>query len=41
LREAGKKTRDTRRYIDQVAAQMILQSYLDSRAANVESKSDQ
>ena len=32
LREAGKKTRDTRGYIDQVAAQMILQGYLDSRA---------
>jgi putative Holliday junction resolvase len=32
LREAGKKTRDTRRYIDQVAAQMILQSYLDRQA---------
>lgn len=29
LRDAGKKTRDTRRYIDQVAAQMILQGYLD------------
>jgi putative pre-16S rRNA nuclease len=29
LREAGKKTRNTRRYIDQVAAQMILQGYLD------------
>src|SRR5438445_13319478 len=41
LRDAGKKTRDTRSYIDQVAAQMILQSYLDRRAANVESKSDQ
>lgn len=35
LREAGKTTRQTRRYVDQVAAQMILQSYLDSR--NVES----
>jgi putative pre-16S rRNA nuclease len=32
LRDAGKKTRDTRGYVDQVAAQMILQSYLDSRA---------
>ena len=32
LRDAGKKTRHTRGYIDQVAAQMILQSYLDSRA---------
>jgi putative Holliday junction resolvase len=33
LRDAGKKTRHTRGYVDQVAAQMILQSYLDSRAA--------
>src|SRR6266516_798205 len=33
LREAGKKTRHTRGYVDQVAAQMILQSYLDRRAA--------
>lgn len=33
LRDAGKKTRETRGYIDQVAAQMILQSYLDQRAA--------
>lgn len=32
LRDAGKKTRQTRGYIDQVAAQMILQSYLDGRA---------
>jgi putative Holliday junction resolvase len=31
LRDAGKKTRETRGYVDQVAAQMILQSYLDSR----------
>jgi putative holliday junction resolvase len=29
LRDAGKKTRQTRGYVDQVAAQMILQSYLD------------
>ena len=29
LREAGKKMRDTRGYVDQVAAQMILQGYLD------------
>jgi putative Holliday junction resolvase len=29
LRESGKKTRATRGYIDQVAAQMILQGYLD------------
>jgi putative Holliday junction resolvase len=35
LRDAGKKTRHTRGYIDQVAAQMILQSYLDRRAADV------
>jgi len=33
LRDAGKKTRHTRAYVDQVAAQMILQSYLDCRAA--------
>ena len=32
LRDAGKKTRDTRGYVDQVAAQLILQSYLDSCA---------
>jgi putative Holliday junction resolvase len=31
LREAGKKTRATRAYVDQVAAQMILQGYLDRR----------
>ena len=36
LRDAGKKTRQTRSYVDQVAAQMILQSYLDSRALNEE-----
>src|SRR5947208_787639 len=41
LRDAGKKTRHTRGYIDQVAAQMILQSYLDRRAANVGRQSDQ
>src|SRR6266576_7369962 len=40
LRDAGKKTRDTRRYVDQVAAQMILQSYLDRRAENNEAGSD-
>lgn len=32
LRDAGKKTRQTRGYVDQVAAQMILQSYLDNLA---------
>jgi putative holliday junction resolvase len=40
LRDAGKKTRHTRGYVDQVAAQMILQSYLDSRAANAAAKRD-
>jgi putative Holliday junction resolvase len=40
LRDAGKKTRHTRGYVDQVAAQMILQSYLDLRAAKETSKSD-
>jgi putative Holliday junction resolvase len=41
LRDAGKKTRQTKGYVDQVAAQMILQGYLDLHAANVGSKSDQ
>jgi len=40
LRDAGKKTRHTRGYVDQVAAQMILQSYLDNRAVNVGGESD-
>src|SRR5207253_317929 len=31
LREAGKSTRQSRSYIDQVAAQMLLQSYLDNQ----------
>ena len=41
LREAGKKTRATRSYVDQVAAQMILQGYLDRRqhAAHAEEMS--
>ncbi len=30
LRDAGKRSRQTREYIDQVAAQLVLQSYLDS-----------
>ncbi len=34
LQEAGKTTRQTRGYIDQVAAQMLLQSYLDSLPGN-------
>ena len=40
LRDAGKKTRDTRSYIDQVAAQMILQSYLDRRQHAAHDKRD-
>ena len=40
LRDAGKKTRHTRSYVDQVAAQMILQSYLDRRTHDVQLKSD-
>jgi putative Holliday junction resolvase len=34
LREAGKSSRQTRGYVDQVAAQMLLQGYLDSLAHN-------
>jgi putative Holliday junction resolvase len=34
LRESGRKTRDTRGVVDQVAAQMILQGYLDSLPAS-------
>ena len=33
LRESGQKTRNSRRVVDQVAAQMILQGYLDAQAA--------
>jgi putative Holliday junction resolvase len=40
LRDAGKKTRHTRGYVDQVAAQMILQGYLDRRAENHEAGGD-
>jgi putative Holliday junction resolvase len=40
LRDAGKKTRETRGYIDQVAAQMILQSYLDRRASDAAVETD-
>ena len=32
LREAGRKMRATRNYVDQVAAQMILQGYLDRQS---------
>jgi len=35
LREAGKSTRQTRGYVDQVAAQILLQSYLDSLELNL------
>ena len=41
LRDAGKKTRHTRGYVDQVAAQMILQSYLDGRAEKAAAKCDE
>ncbi len=34
LQEAGKSVRQSRGYIDQVAAQMLLQSYLDSLVSN-------
>ena len=34
LREAGKTSRQTRGYVDQVAAQMLLQGYLDSLEHN-------
>ncbi len=40
LRDAGKKTRQTRGYVDQVAAQMILQSYLDRRQHAAHGKQD-
>lgn len=33
LRESGRKTRNSRHVVDQVAAQMILQGYLDSLQA--------
>ncbi len=38
LSEAGKKTRQTREFIDQVAAQMILQGYLDRERDAVSAK---
>jgi len=38
LRDAGKKTRQTRKFVDQVAAQMILQSYLDRESAGRSAK---
>jgi putative Holliday junction resolvase len=33
MRESGRKSRDSRGVVDQVAAQMILQSYLDALSA--------
>jgi putative Holliday junction resolvase len=36
LTAAGKKMRETRKFIDQVAAQMILQGYLDHERASAE-----
>jgi len=36
LAEAGKKTRETRGIVDQVAAQMILQGYLDRESLRIE-----
>ncbi|HLW34339.1 MAG TPA: Holliday junction resolvase RuvX [Chthoniobacterales bacterium] len=36
LAAAGKKTRETREIVDQVAAQMILQGYLDRENARIE-----
>jgi putative holliday junction resolvase len=38
LAAAGKKTRQSRQFVDQVAAQMILQGYLDRAQAAVESQ---
>jgi putative holliday junction resolvase len=38
LRDAGKKTRDTRKFVDQVAAQMILQGYLDREQSAASAK---
>ena len=35
LQSAGKKTKDTRGYVDQVAAQLILQGYLDREQMNL------
>jgi len=38
LSDAGKKTRQTRNIVDQVAAQMILQGYLDRQSAEMPAK---
>jgi len=41
LAAAGKKTRETRGIVDQVAAQMILQGYLDREHARIETSADE
>ena len=38
LAAVGKKTRETRKFVDQVAAQMILQGYLDRERQAIEAK---
>src|SRR2546423_15297924 len=38
LRDAGKQTRHTREFVDQVAAQMILQGYLDREQSAISAK---
>lgn len=38
LHDAGKKTRDSRAYVDQVAAQIILQGFLDRQHAMEQQK---
>jgi putative Holliday junction resolvase len=40
LRASGRKTRDSRAFVDQVAAQMILQGYLDSLPGSEDSNSE-
>lgn len=41
LRDTGRKTRDSRNVVDQVAAQMILQGYLDGLQSTRESGPEQ
>ena len=38
LTAAGKKTRQTRKFVDQVAAQMILQGYLDRERSAIDAE---
>ena len=40
LRDAGKKMKDTRSYVDQVAAQLILQGYLDQQQMALDENDD-